>query len=175
MKVQEFIDGYKGTTKDKRENFIKERIVVEYIPYEDKIEFCKNIMRACMYDYTANTPIFNRNSAFEFIFYSCGLISSYTDIEFEENETLEIFNMLDREGLLDEVLKAIPQKEMERLEMVRSMITQDEYENNRSLVGIFDTLLSSFEVMANQIGDKENGETEDTGVGEDSEGGTDKI
>lgn len=166
MKVQEFIDGYKKANKNERDKFVEKRIIIEYIPYEDKIEFCKNIMRACMYDYTAKTPIFNRNSAFEFIFYSCGLISSYTDIEFEENETLETFNMLDREGLLDEVLKAIPQKEMERLEMVRSMITQDEYENNRSLVGIFDTLLSSFEVMANQIGDKKDGKTEDTTVDE---------
>ena len=122
-----------------------------------------------MYDYTADTPIFNRNSAFEFIFYSCGLIATYTDIEFEEKETLETFNMLDREGLLDEVLKNIPKTEMERLEMVRNMVLQDEYDNHRSLVGMFDALFSSFEILGNQIGERINGETEDTIIDENDD------
>lgn len=161
MKVQEFIDGYKKANKNERDNFIKKHIVMEYIPYEDKIEFCKNVMRACMYDYTADTPIFNRKSALEFVFYSCGLITSYTDIEIESKESLEAFNMLDREGLLNKILSNIPKSEMERLEMVRNMVLQDEYDNNRSLVGLFDTLLSSLEMLGNQIGERVNGEGED--------------
>ena len=163
MKVEDFIRKYNKASD--KEKFIENRICVKYVPYEDKIEFCRQIILATHYNIVNDTRVFEKNSAFAFPLFACGLITNYTDIDIETEETLVDFNQLDREGLIDKLLSAIPKSEMERFQTVNQMVLDDEYENNRSIIGLLDGFLSSIELFGNSLGVEENGEQKELGEG----------
>ena len=132
MKVDDFIKKY-NSAKDK-DKFLADSITKQYIPYHEKISDCEKIIRSTM----ESDGMFRINTPAQFLIFMILLITSYTEIEREEN-MLEMFEKLDEVNLINAIVSKIPEREYTSYNTVLNMIQDDYMENNRSLLSYLET------------------------------------
>lgn len=157
--VEKFINKYNDIlhnfSNEEAINFIKKRIITDYVEYSKKIAECKEIIKNSNYKtielnghektiYYKNTP----NQYFSFI---CRLIINYTDIDILQDNVVVNYDLLNKSGLLTIILSAIPETELSEWTRLLEMIDSDEYENNRSLVSYIDNKLDALELTSETI------------------------
>ena len=166
MNVDVFVKQIK-MNKD-RETYIQQRIIKDYIPYEEKIARCEQIINVSSYIDVGDHKIYRINTPIRFLLTALTIINEYTDIDisFDDDQFVKEYNLLDANGLIDELLKAIPKHEHETWMMLLTMIDDDKHENERSLIAYFDTkieaitniLTTSLEAIANTEATSDNNE-----------------
>lgn len=151
MTVERFIDGYK-IAKNK-EGYIKQHIVTEYVPYEEKIAICKIVVEKSY----LKDGLYNRNSVIKNAIYTLMKYEKYTDIEFNFDEILNNYNLLCESNADLEICKHINREDNLRFDQVMEMVESDFVDNNRSIISYIDSQLMSVLGLINQI----NNETGD--------------
>lgn len=144
MKVNEFIEEYKKAND--KEKFVLKHIVENYIPYEEKITICKNIIDKSNYKEINGVNIYSPNTPMRYMLFVVTILKRYTDIDIEEN-ILDVFNQLSQNNVIDIILAYIPKQEYDSMEMVLNMCKNDFIDRDRSLVGYFDAKFQAFQLL----------------------------
>lgn len=149
MKVSQFINGYKATTKDK-ETYVKGHIVNDYISYIDKISMAQRIVSST--SYVGDTvKVFKVNTPAKQVLFILSMIEKYTDIEIDWSKTVEEFDELCKCGVLGMIMKLIPESEATQCSSILDMVYDDEIMNNRDLVSFLETKFKSAELALSSL------------------------
>lgn len=124
--VQEFVEKCNELTVEE----IKDYIINEYIPYENKITICEKIVESTYYIKTqdvngAEKKKLHINSAATFMLYRLNMINSYTLIDIDFKNSLKEYNLLNKSGLIDVIFKLIPENELSEFDMLLEMTKND--------------------------------------------------
>lgn len=139
MKVNEFIEKCRQLNENEISEFAKGRIVNTYMKYEDKVSLCKTIV-----DQTSHTEVsegkrvWNKNSTMEYLLVIMKKIEAYTDLDIEN--PLDDYNLLNKEGYIEELIDAIPYKENVELEDILMMCREDLESNERNIINVLNLL-----------------------------------
>ena len=139
MKIDEFIKKY-NSAKDK-EKFLSGCITTQYVPYHEKMTDCEMII-------ISTTKIDNKfriNSPMRFMLFITTLLSRYTEIG-EDEDILTVFETLDENGLIDQIVSKIPEKEYTSYNTILNMELDDYMENNRSVTAYISNKLKELEI-----------------------------
>ena len=127
MNVKEFIDEFnKSQNKDA---CVKKHITTSYIPYERKIALSDIIAKKMFNDngdLIKNTPLVYENFVMR-------LVREYTDIEYEPENALESFNLIEESNATESIIKAIG-KDAERFNTVLDMTINDSIDNYNNII-----------------------------------------
>ena len=121
--------------------------VKQYLPSEEK----NNLLQIAIQ--SAETSTILNAFALEIIFYTY-LVIKYTDIQFNEDDLSDIFALYDKletNGVIDEVLAAIPSKEDQILkDYLEDMVpTYDNY--NCSISAVADRFINFFSSIGDEL------------------------
>lgn len=150
MTIEKFIEEYKKTND--KTKFLSTHVINNYIDYEMKITKCQSIVdKTCEADIN-NKKMFLSNRPIRHYMFNIELIRSYTDIEFGTGEQLlKDYNALNKEQLVIGIISNIPRTEYLEFEMILNMLTDDYYDNCRSLTSFLDTKIEAFQLANNAI------------------------
>lgn len=136
--VKDFCKKYNEAKSDEvKEILIKSVMNVHYVPYEMKVTICENIIKSTYYQTVERNGInikkLHVNSPAKYMLYCLDLVKQYTHIEIDFKNSLEEFNMLNKE-LLDIIITNISDRELKEfrmiLDMVEGDVMQNEYETH---------------------------------------------
>lgn len=160
MTLENFINGYKITTKDKSE-YLKKHIVNIYVPWATKVAEAKTIIELTQYVETTlpngeKRKSFQRNTPYQFLMFLMRILVHYTDLEFENDKLVEVYDALKENDILEELIKLIPQNEYKEFQTILSMQLADVMENERSVVGFLQGKIDILSLLASQLNENEN-------------------
>ncbi len=137
MKIDEFIKKY-NNAKDKRD-FLSNSLVVNHIPYVEKIADCQRVVDAT----STLDGIFKLNTPVRAAFFSVNMISKFFGIDIEDSNLIDIYEKLDEINLVNELMSIIPERERETYYAILGMVNDDYFENNRSIISFIETKLNT--------------------------------
>ena len=144
MKVDDFIAKYNDVyDKDK---FLYDAIVVQYVPYRNKIADCNGIIKAS----SELDGIYKINTPAQFMMFMIQIISRYTEIEKEE-DILGEFEKLDELNLINAIVSKIPEREYASYNTILNMVQDDYRENNRSLLSFIETKVKALGISIDTV------------------------
>ena len=162
MLVRDFVENYKAKNFMNTKQGVEERVawikkelgLVQYLPFADKRELCKNVIDACC---TKENGLVKVDSVTRYILFTIFVISKYTNLEFnadEDYDSLDEYDMLCESRLLNPILELIGD-EYAACNNMLNMMMDDVITNNNtveavighalgSVSGSLDGLISSF-------------------------------
>ena len=157
--INQFIREY-NTVKDKAV-YLSKHITKTYVPYEEKITRCRNIIDLSMYKTVNDKQIFWLDTPLRYNLFVQTVLTTYTDIDLTDGKTektsvLDGFNALENAGIFTAITEAIG-SDFNVFNTVFQMMVDDEMQHNsfqnyidtklEALGLVTDTILSSFEEM----------------------------
>lgn len=168
MTVKEFVDGYTQLGSEQlKEKYVKEHLKIEpYIPFRYKKELCEGIVAQSFFEHdneidaitgTYNNVKIQVDSNVNYILFNMMIVDTHTDLELDKY-SYEVFDLLASSGVLEVILKAIPESELVMWKFVNQNVINDFMTNHCStkaymeqlglkmtagLEGFLDVLLSS--------------------------------
>ena len=133
--VKEFVDGCKKQTDDvtnKKEKYIKKFVGNNYVNYATKLSVADQIVQLSstnQVDGQVNGQI-KINSSLRYLLYVFNLIDLYTNITVDFSNILEEYDLLEEQGLVDELIRLMPQREVISFETILKMVFDDFIQNN---------------------------------------------
>lgn len=134
MKISLFVKQIKLHAKDE-EQYLHERIKKTYVPYEQKVAHCENLIKASS---VAPDGSYRRNTPAQFMMFIMRLIAEYTDLEVDKDDLLGEYDRLDENNLTGKLVAMIPEHEYVTWNTLIKMAEDDYYENERSLTAFLD-------------------------------------
>ena len=147
MTVKEFV----AKEKVKRSTNYSKYIATDYLNYEEKIALCKKIINKSCYIEIDGEQIFKANTPLRCMLYCLSVIDKYTNIDIDFNNALEDYNLLEKYELSNELIEAIPQEEIGKLETILKMILDDIFENERSMISFLDGKFRTIELSIDTL------------------------
>ena len=135
MKVEDLIK----LTKSKKDYDFSQRIKMKYMPYSEKCALVKSVIENTSYEEQEGKRIYKRNTAGMLFVFTMQLISRYTDLEFEKENVVVVYDALMESGLMNKLMAQIPEEEISILRGMLDMQRDDEEMNTRSLISFFET------------------------------------
>lgn len=143
MTIREFCEAYKAKNFMNTKQGMEERIswinkelgVVDYIPFADKRELCKNVLDACC---TKDGGLVKVDSVTRYILFTIAVISRYTELEFnadEDYDSLDEYDMLCESRLLNPILELIGD-EYATCNNMLNMMMDDVIANNNTVEAV---------------------------------------
>ena len=138
-------------TNKNREDYLKSRLIKNYVSYEEKVSVCERIVEATSYVEVNGQKIYKRNMPSRAVFFTLKLIDEYTDIDIDFNNILKDYNKLDEEGFVEILLKTIPAKEVSTWRTILEMIEDDQEVNERTMVSFLSAKSEAAQMMINSL------------------------
>lgn len=135
MKVEDLIK----LTKSKKDYDFSQRIKMKYMPYSEKCALVKSVIENTSYVEQEGKRIYKRNTAGMLFVFTMQLISRYTDLEFEKENVVVVYDALMESGIMNKLMAQIPEEEISILRGMLDMQRDDEEMNTRSLISFFET------------------------------------
>ena len=135
MKVEDLIK----LTKNKKDYDFSQRIKMKYMPYSEKCALVKSVIENTSYEEQEGKRIYKRNTAGMLFVFTMQLISRYTDLEFEKENVVVVYDALMESGLMNKLMEQIPEEEISILRGMLDMQRDDEEMNTHSLISFFET------------------------------------
>lgn len=157
--VAEFVDRYERISPklqnvpNSREYYVKNAKVVDYILFKDKLAVVTRIVKATTQDSEGN---FRQSSPIRYILFVTELIKAYTNIQFREGlELYDDYDLLNKNGLIDQLIAAIPEAEYSEfktlLNMTRDDLIANKYETHVFFNDLVQATVKSFEQVVGKI------------------------
>lgn len=150
MKINDFINEYNSKSDREKEPFVKKHIITDYVPYEEKIAECKNIIKNSMY--TADGA-FNDNQTTRYMLFTLAVVKYYTDLEVNYDNVLEDFNLIERYGISDSLRELI--EDYLRFVTVLNMMVDDVVAKETDLIGFINDKLNALQMLFELLADQE--------------------
>lgn len=130
MTVKEFVEKYKQNTSIET---IKGIISCSYLPYAHKCNLCKRIIQATHYTtIDDDTKEFNIDSTAKHMLFCLNIVDKYTNIDIDFNKSVEEYDLLAQENLIENIKSVLPDYELSELynvlEMTEHDVMTNEYE-----------------------------------------------
>lgn len=140
MKVNEFIEKYNEVKDDEisRQEFLCQRKTSDYVLFEVKVKVCDKILDATNHEEVGDVKVWRKRSAYQYLIFTQQLLGLYTDIEFADDSFMADFNALNKEGLIDELINIIPEKEFNEFQFVMGLCSDDLESNERNIMSLAD-------------------------------------
>lgn len=123
MTVKEFVEKYKKNTSSDTINSI---VKSNYLPYAHKCNLCKRIIQATHYITTDDgTKEFNVDSTAKHMLFYLNIVDKYTNIDIDFNKSVEEYDLLAQENLIESIKLALPDYEISELYNVLEMTERD--------------------------------------------------
>lgn len=152
MTVKDFIDKYDRLASDKaKEEFIKSVICKRYLNYEDKIAMCTNIINCSCYVTINDKKKFKQNTPAKYMLHRLSIIDKYTGISIDFSAAADVFNTLEKKNMIDLIMCYIPENELRKIDAIMQMVTEDIYENERSLISYIDTKFEEMSLLGSSL------------------------
>lgn len=130
--VKDFCKKYNETKVEQTKQALIEKVMnPHYVPYEMKITICEKIIENSYYKKNndgKNERLFV-NSPIQYMLYCLWLVKQYTNIDIDLSKSLDEFNLLNENGLIDIIASNIPEKELKEFRMILDMIENDTVQN----------------------------------------------
>jgi hypothetical protein len=129
MKIKEFVEKYENiATASLKEDFVRDNVKInDYLPYIDKIAQAERLVKTTSLDKDGNIRY---NSPSKNLFFSRILIEQYTDLEIETNAFADEYDLLQKSGAKEMIIKLLPECEFKELNDVIDMVQDDFNRNN---------------------------------------------
>ena len=125
MDIGKFITDYSKSASAKiKEDMIKKHVVATYIPYETKMAEAKHIIEGSSYKDIDGKRVFWMNAPMRYILFMKIVISYYTDLEWDQNNFLLQFNLLEQYEITDQIV-AIIGRDYEKFQTILNMTLDD--------------------------------------------------
>lgn len=138
----------------------KELEVKNYVPFVEKRELCEGVINAC--NIVDDGGIVKVDSVTRYIVFTLSVLTKYTNLEFSSGEdaefdSLDEYDMLCQNGLLNPILSVIGEEYVACNNML-NMMMEDVIANNNTVENILGTasnrLLESIDTIINALADK---------------------
>lgn len=178
MTVKEFVDGYKKTSDNLKNRYIKEKLEIKsYINFVDKCNLAERVIKASTYEKdidgkdTGNIKI---NSISRYLLFTLSIIDMYTNIDVDFSHSIDEYDLLKSNNLLELFIgsenQLIPESEYFEVQAILNMTLDDTIQNNMSTqafiqnqVTRFGTLIGiTFSPIMDKLADSINGMDEST-------------
>ena len=159
MLISEFAEKY--NTSKQKDAFVKKHIKTTYIPYYQKIDAVRQIVKATMYKNINGKDTFVINSPLRYFLFVRTVIELYTDLEwdkFEKEKEIDgfivqydiskDFDILEQNGLIESIMNAIGD-DFTKFTTVLNMVVDDEVDLNRSIIPFFETKFEAVSMLLN--------------------------
>lgn len=128
ISVDDLIKGYdRLQSSQAKERYLKEKVkYTEYTNFEVACFYADRIIANSMFDKKGDIKVDSCQKYLQYIF---ALLSFYTNIDTHAEQWMLEFNKLRRYGLLEEIIKGIPETEVNTLDAVLEMKSNDAMTN----------------------------------------------
>ena len=130
--VKKICKKYNETNVEQTKQALIEKIMnPHYVPYEMKITVCEKIIENSYYkkNNDGENKKLHINSPAQYMLYCLWLVKQYTNIEVDFSKSLEEFNMLNENELIDIIFSNIPERELKEFRMILDMVENDVIQN----------------------------------------------
>ncbi len=136
INLNEFVEGYeKAKTKS---SYLKKFVVNNYVPYGEKVFLSNKIVESTSYDERKNVRI---DSPSRYLLFVYTLLKSYTNLDLDASKMTECFDLLNKNGIVDELIKEIPENEINEFNKVLSMVYEDFMTNHYEIHGFIENII----------------------------------
>lgn len=150
--VNEFVEKYNSFTNEAdKKRVIKKIINSTYMSYALKILHADKIVQASCRPTievdgkkTVDTNNIKFNSAMQYVLFVTTVIHNYTDISISDDNILKEFDLLNEVGLVDEIFKALPEREISEFKSVLDYALSDFIANNYETKAFISNLVNKF-------------------------------
>ena len=141
--VEEFCKKYNSMKANESKMALIQSVMnTNYVPFEKKITICEMIVNATYYTKAMKNGIETKklhiNSPSQYMSYYLWIVKEYTHIQVDFAKSLDEFNLLNKNGLLDVVVGYIPESELKEFRMLLDMVSSDvmanEYEPHAFII-----------------------------------------
>lgn len=160
MKVSEFIKQYNDLKNGElKENLVACRVVTKYVPYTEKMAICNKVANLTTHKKIKFNDIEKEIISFDspnrYLLFQTQLIKAYTDLEFDDDATVAVkeFEELDKFGLNDLIIAAIPEREYVNFNTILNMYLDDISMNENNLIQYIDGKLDSMKIVIDTLSD----------------------
>lgn len=128
IKIDDLIKGYdRLQSVQAKERFLKEKIkYTEYTNFEIACFYADKIIANSMFDKNGDIKVDSCQKYLQYIF---ALLSFYTNVDVHAEQWILEFNKLRRYGLLEKIIEGIPEAEVNTLDAVLEMKSNDAMTN----------------------------------------------
>ncbi len=146
MNYKDFVEEYKKSQK--KEEFVKEHVTVQYLPYATKKTEAQEIARLSSHiiNDDGTEGMYRRDTAMQFFLTQVRLLICYTDIEIDTNEITATYDELCECGAIEVILEAIPSTERTVFTTMAQMAMDDAYTNEADVGIVLSTKLDVFKL-----------------------------
>ena len=125
MTIKEFCEKYNSISNSNvKQDFFKKNIKIKsYIPFVLKTTIANKIAQVSVLD--EKTGNINLKSEINYLLFCRSLIENYTDLKIESKGFYEEYDLLNKNGILDEITKEIPEKEINEFKLLCDMKKND--------------------------------------------------
>ena len=136
LNVTEFVDGYeKAKTKS---TYLKKIKINDYVPYGEKVFLANKIVESTSYDERHNIKI---DSPSRYLLFIYTLLKNYTNLDLDAQNMTQYFDLLNKCGLVDDIVGMIPEKEVNEFNKVLSMAYEDFMTNHYEIHGFIEDVI----------------------------------
>lgn len=152
MKVIDFVNEFKNV--ENKEEFVLQHIVDKYVPFIEKVERCKTLVRVTTEKIIEDDrKIYSNNSSNRHLLHILNLMKYYTDLEIDFNSPADAYDMLTESKALYVIHENLPKGELAEWQMILDMELSDSYDNYRTMTSWLDSKFDAMELMIETIGD----------------------
>ena len=138
------------TSKDK-ESFVKKHIKRSYVPYTEKLTEAIEIAKQSTHIVIDEKEIYKKNTPMTRFLSMIRIITLYTDIECEQDQVINMYDALSKEGLMVQILSSIPETEIGEFMSLVDMCIADTYENEREISTIVENKMEAINIVLSQV------------------------
>ena len=152
MKVTEFVYRFEKLNDDTetKAKMIKDHIKKTYLDYAAKIDSANKIVKFSLYDQDGN---FRPNTPVQDVLFANEVIRRYTDLEFNEEDSLHDYDLLVRSDAMD-LFFAVLNKDVARFSNVLDMIVDDTIDKERNMIDFISSILLQISDGLNMIAEE---------------------
>lgn len=151
--VKDFCKKYNETNLEQTKQALIEKVMnPHYVPYEMKITICEKIIENSYYKKN-NDGIkkLHVNSPAQYMLYCLWLVKQYTNINIDLSNSLEEFNLLNENELIDIIVNNIPDKELKEFRMILDMVENDVMQNEYEIHSFISNQVERFGELFGRI------------------------
>lgn len=138
MTVKEFLEDLnKVTGKTVKEERMKRNLnVKQYVSFIDKVNLAERVVYHSTHDFDQEGNIIGDitiNSISKYLLHVMGIIDMYTDLDINYNNLVEDYDLLNVNGMIQEIVTLIGEKEIAECQMLLDMKLGDFMQNRLSV------------------------------------------
>lgn len=138
MTVKEFLEDLnKVTSKTVKEERMKKNLnVKQYVSFIDKVNLAERVVYHSTHDFDQEGNVVGDitiNSISKYLLHVMGIIDMYTDLDINYNNLVEDYDLLNVNGMIQEIVTLIGEKEIAECQMLLDMKLGDFMQNRLSV------------------------------------------